>query len=142
MVDHPTVSGIGKGKRSTGMCAVVAPALATNTAGGEIVHALLHTLIAKVIVRPEGIELIRGYFTEILNEFGHLINASPEFIAKGKHTEGWMVAIPAQDVLTLFMEESHQRVILLVKATPERQFWLKDDSQLVCCDKGSLRWTP
>ena len=103
VVDHAAVSCIGKGERTTGMGTVVTPALSANTTGSEVVHARLYTLIAEVVIRAECIDLVRRDFTEICDEFGHFFDAAPEFVAKGEHTEGGMMTIPAQDVLTLFM---------------------------------------
>ena len=63
------------------MGVVVAPALATYTTGGKVVHARFYTLIAEVVVGTEGIELIGGYLPEISDEFGHFLDAAPKFIA-------------------------------------------------------------
>ena len=52
------------------------------------------------------------------------------------------MTIPAQDILALFVEKGHQRVVLLIETTPKRQLRLQDDTQLVCCDESSLRGTP
>ena len=82
---------------------VVAPCLATYTTGCKVVHALLDSLITKVVVRAKGVDLIRSYLAEIFNEFGHFINAAPKFVAKGEHAEGWMMAVGAQDVLTFLV---------------------------------------
>ena len=142
MVDHSTVCRIGKGERAPGVGVVVAPTLSAYTTGGEIVHARLHTLIAEIVVRAEGIDLVWSYLTEILDEFSHFVNAAPKFITQSKHPEGWMMTIPAQDILALFVEKGHQRVILLIETTPERQFRLQDNTQLVCCDESSLWGTP
>ena len=50
VIDHPTVISVGKGERTTGMGVVVSPAFTTYTACRKIVHSLLHSLIAQVIV--------------------------------------------------------------------------------------------
>ena len=98
---------------------VVTPALTTYTAGREVVHALLHPLIAEIVVRTESVDLIRGYLAEILDEFGHFVNAAPEFVTQGEHPEGGMMTIGAQDVLALFMKELHKHRVFFVEVAPE-----------------------
>ena len=124
VVDHSTICSIGKRERATGMGIVVAPALTTYTTGGKVVHAIFHTLIAKVVVRTKSVDLIRGYFPEVLDKLGHFVNAPPEFVAKSKHPEGGMMTIGAQDILTFLMKELHEYGVLLIEIAPERKFWL------------------
>ena len=50
VVNHAAIEGIGKREGTTGMGIVAAPCLATYSAGGKVVHAGLHTLIAQIIV--------------------------------------------------------------------------------------------
>ena len=81
VVDHTTVSSIGKRERATGMGVVVAPALTAYTTGGKVVHAFLHALITEVVVGAEGVNLVWGYLTEVLDELCHFLDAAPKFIA-------------------------------------------------------------
>ena len=84
---------------------VVSPAFTAYTTGGKVVHAFLHTLIAEIVIGTEGIDLVWCNFSEILDEFGHFVDAAPELVAKGEHTEGGMMTIGAQDILAFFVEE-------------------------------------
>ena len=77
VVDHPTVISVGKGEGATGMGVVVSPAFATYSACREVVHSFLHPLIAQVIVGAKGIDLVWCNLLEILDEFGHFVNAAP-----------------------------------------------------------------
>ena len=142
VVDHAPVSSVGKGEGSTGMGIVVAPALTAYTTSSKIVHAFLHALVTKVVVRAEGIDLIRGYLPEVLNELGHLVNAAPQFVTQSKHPEGGMMAIGAQDILALLVEELHKHRVLVIETAPEGKLWLQDDTQFVGSYESSLRRTP
>ena len=53
-----------------------------------------------------------------------------------------MVAIPAEDVLALLVEESHQQRVLIVETTPEGELWLQDDAQFVGRGESGFGWTP
>ena len=101
------------------MGVVFTPSLTTYTTSGKVIHTLFYALIAKVIIGAKGIELIRGNLTEICDEIGHLLDTSPKFIAQGEHTERRMMAIGAQDILTLFMEELHQNRVFRIEVAPE-----------------------
>ena len=101
------------------MCVVVSPTFATYATSCKVVHTLLDALIAQVVIRAEGVDFIRSNLTEVFDEFGHFIDAAPKFITKSEHTEGWMMAVGAQDILALFMQEVHQERVLIVEIAPE-----------------------
>ena len=103
---------------------IIAPALTTYTTSSKVVHTLLHTLIAKVVVRAKSIDLIRRYLPEVLDKLGHFVNAPPEFVAKSKHPEGGMMTIGVQDILTFLMKELHEHGVLFIEITPEGKFRL------------------
>ena len=142
VVDHTTIGSISKGERTTGVSIVVAPTFTTYATGREVVHPRFHPLITQVVVGTKGIDLIWCHLTEIGDEFGHFIDIAPEFIAQGKHPEGGMVTIGAQNVFPLFMQELHQYRVLIIEIAPEGEFWLKDDTILISSNESSLWWTP
>ena len=121
---------------------VVSPAFTAYTTGRKVVHTFLHALIAEIVIGTEGIDLIWCNLPEILDEFGHFVDAAPEFVAKGEHAEGGMMAIGAQDIFAFLVEELHQHGVLIVEIAPEGKFWLQDDAQFVSCDEGSLWRAP
>ena len=124
MIDDSSIVSIGEGEGATGMGIVFAPVLATDAASSEVVHSLFHPLVTKVVVAAKGIVFVGSYLTEVIDKLLHLVDASPQFIAQSHHAEGRMMPIFSQDVLTLLMEECHQRFVLIIEGTPERKFWL------------------
>ena len=52
------------------------------------------------------------------------------------------MTIGAQDIFSLFMEEGHERIILLIEAAPEGKLWLHDDAKFIGCHESSLWWAP
>ena len=77
MVDYASIGCVCKGERAARMGRVVAPALAAHATGGEIVHAGLHALIAKVVVAADRIDLVGSHLAEIGDELCHLVNTAP-----------------------------------------------------------------
>ena len=52
------------------------------------------------------------------------------------------MTIGSQDILTFFVKELHQHCIFIIEVTPERKFWLQDDTVFIGCCEGSLWRTP
>ena len=52
------------------------------------------------------------------------------------------MTIGAQNILALFMQERHERIVLLVETTPEGKLGLHDDSEFIGSDKSCLWRTP
>ena len=142
VVDHTPICRIGKGERAARVGAVTSPTFAAYATGDEEVHAGFHALIAQVVVGTECVNLVGRHRAEVLNQFGHLGDASAQFIAKGKHTERGVVGIFAHDSLAFGQQELHQHGVLGVHIAPERQFGLQVDAAFVSRHKGSFGRTP
>ena len=52
------------------------------------------------------------------------------------------MAIGSQDILTFFVKELHEHCIFIIEVTPERKFWLQDDTVFIGCCEGGLWRTP
>ena len=142
MVYHSTIGSIGKGERASGVGVIETPSLATNATSSKIIHSWLYTLVAQVVVATKGIDLVGSQFAEIGYELCHLINTPPKLITKSKHTKRGMMTIPTKNIFALLVQECHEQRILIVEATPEREFRLQDDTQFVGSCKGGIRGTP
>ena len=136
----PEDIGIGEGAAGVGIGG--APCLAAHAAGGEIVHAGFHTLIAQIVVGPEGEELVGCQPAEVGHKLTHFLYRAPEFIAQGEHHERGVVAILTHDVLALLVQEGHEALVGRVEVTPEGQFRLQVDAQAVGGLEGGLGRAP
>ena len=102
------------------MGVVRAPCLAAHPTGGEVVHAGLYTLIAKVVIGAEGEVYLWTDTTELFYETSHLIDAAPQLIAQGEHDERGMTAIGLQDAHAFLEQVVHERTVIGIEVTPER----------------------
>src|SRR3712207_9506620 len=78
-------------------------------AGSEVIHAGFHALIAQVVVTAKGKEHSGRQTTVVIDKGFHLFNASPQLIAQPKHHKRRMVGVASENVLALFVKETHQR---------------------------------
>ena len=52
------------------------------------------------------------------------------------------MAVGAQDILTLLVQELHQHGVLLVEVAPEGELWLQDDAEFIGCDESGFGGAP
>ena len=142
MIDHAPVKGIGKGERAACMGVIAAPGLTAHTTGREVVYAGADPQVAQVVVRAKGIELVRGYAAEVIDKLLHPVNAAPQLVAQGEHSERGVMSVPTQDIHPLLVQEVHEQGVLVVEIAPERQFRLQHDIERVGSDKGGLGRAP
>ena len=82
MIDETAVECVAERERTSDVCVIVSPSLASDTAGGEVIHAVKHSLITEIHVRSECVEAACSaadvvVLAEVCHVISHHFGAAP-----------------------------------------------------------------